>query len=113
IPGYQVAGKTGTAQKPIPGGRGYSGYVGSFIGFAPAADPKLVVGVILDEPRPIWGGVTAAPTFKEVMQFSLRHLGIGPGPVLRPGGTPLPAPGRSGGAAPYVPGEPAAPDATE
>ncbi len=113
IPGYQVAGKTGTAQKPILGGRGYSGYIGSFIGFAPAGDPKLVVGVILDEPRPIWGGVTAAPAFKEVMQFSLRHLGIGPGPVLSPGGAPLPAPGRSGGAVPYAPGEPAAPDATE
>lgn len=97
VPGYQVAGKTGTAQKPLPGGGGYGGYVGSFIGFAPAGDPRLVVGVILDEPSPIWGGVTAAPTFKEVMQFSLRYLGIGPGPVLPLEGTPLPAPGRSGG----------------
>lgn len=98
VPGYQVAGKTGTAQKPIPGGGGYSGYVGSFIGFAPAGDPALVVGVVLDDPSPIWGGVTAAPTFKQIMQFALRHLGIGPGSVLQNEGTPLPTPVRSGGA---------------
>lgn len=112
IPGYQVAGKTGTAQKVAPGG-GYSGYVGSFIGFAPAGDPQIVVGVILDNPSPIWGGVTAGPAFKEVMQFSLRHLGIGPGPVLRPqqggGGTPLPVPVRSGDVAAEQP-LPGAPD---
>lgn len=101
VPGYQVAGKTGTAQKVNPNGDGYAGHVGSFIGFAPAGDPKIVVGVILDNPSPIWGGVTAAPAFKEVMQFALRHLGIGPGPVLRlpkigtGGGTPLPVPVRS------------------
>lgn len=86
IAGYQVAGKTGTAQKARPDGRGYQGYVASFIGFAPAANPRLVVAVVLDDPSPIWGGVTAAPAFKEVMQFSLRRLGIGPGPVLSPGG---------------------------
>jgi cell division protein FtsI (penicillin-binding protein 3) len=103
IPGYQVAGKTGTAQKPRTDSRGYAGYIGSFMGFAPAGDPRLVVAVILDEPTPIWGGVTAAPAFKEVMQFSLRRLGIGPGPVLPPPGaegSPLPAPDRSGGVAP-------------
>lgn len=100
VPGYRVAGKTGTAQKPAADGRGYSGYIGSFIGFAPAGSPELAVAVILDEPTPIWGGVTAAPAFREIMQFSLRHLGIGPGPVLPPEGTPLPAPDRSGGAAP-------------
>lgn len=102
IPGYEVAGKTGTAQKIRKDGLGYSGYVGSFVGFAPAGNPELVVAVILDEPSPYWGGVTAAPIFKEVMEFSLRHLGIGPGPVLRPpqggAGTPLPSPVQSGGA---------------
>lgn len=98
IPGYQVGGKTGTAQKPSSSG--YSGYVGSFYGYAPAADPRLVVGVVLDEPIPIYGGLTAANTFREIMQFSLRRLGIGPGPVLPSEGTPLPAPARSGGAAP-------------
>lgn len=97
IPGYQVAGKTGSAEKVAPGGGGYSGFMSSFIGFAPASDPRLVIGVVLDDPRPIWGGTTAAPAFKEVMQFGLRHLGIGPGPVLQHEGTPLPAPVRSGG----------------
>ena len=111
IPGYQVAGKTGTAQKPIPGGAGYSGYTASFIGFAPAANPQVAVGVVLDDPTPIWGGSTAAPTFKIVMQNALQRLGIGPGPVLPmrggtplpPGGTPLPVPARSGDV-PMAPG---------
>lgn len=106
ISGYQVAGKTGSAQKVAAGGQGYSEYVSSFIGFAPAADPELVVGVILDNPRPIWGSITAAPAFKEIMQFGLRHLGIGPGPVLQIEGTPLPAPVRSGGASPETGHEP-------
>jgi cell division protein FtsI (penicillin-binding protein 3) len=103
VPGYQVAGKTGSAEKTAGDGHGYSGYMSSFIGFAPAADPELVVGVILDDPRPIWGGTTAAPSFREVMQFGLRHLGIGPGPVLQYEGTPLLAPVRSGGATPNEP----------
>lgn len=98
VAGYQVAGKTGSAEKVAPGGGGYSGFMSSFIGFAPAADPRLVIAVVLDDPRPIWGGTTAAPAFREVMQFGLRHLGIGPGPVLQHEGTPLPAPVRSGGA---------------
>jgi cell division protein FtsI (penicillin-binding protein 3) len=110
VPGYQVAGKTGTAQKPIPGGSGYSGYTASFIGFAPAANPQVAVGVVLDDPTPIWGGSTAAPTFKVVMQNALQRLGIGPGPVLPTGGvtlpsggTPLPGPARSGDV-PMAPG---------
>lgn len=110
VPGYRVAGKTGTAQKPRTDGRGYEGYVASFVGFAPAGDPKLVAGVILDDPDPIWGGVTAAPTFREVMEFGLRHLGIGPGPALPQEGTPLPAPGRSGGVAPDPSRRPVSPD---
>jgi cell division protein FtsI (penicillin-binding protein 3) len=103
IPGYQVVGKTGTAERPVNGG--YSGYVASFMGFAPAQDPQLVVGVVLDQPTPIWGADTAAPTFKTVMQFALQRLGIGPGPVSpatpASGGTPLPAPARSGDAPAY------------
>lgn len=78
IPGYAVAGKTGTAQKPLPTGGYGNAYTGSFAGFAPANRPALVVIVILDEPSPIWGGSTAAPTFKTIMQFALRHLGISP-----------------------------------
>jgi len=99
IPGYQVAGKTGTAQKALPDGQGYAGYMASFFGYAPAADPKLLIGVVLDEPTPIYGGKTSAVTFGQVMQFSLRRLGIGPGPVLLTEGTPLPAPARSQGVA--------------
>ena len=119
IPGYLVAGKTGTAEKPVAGG--YSGYVASFMGFAPAQDPQLVVGVVLDQPTPIWGADTAAPTFKTVMQYALQRLGIGPGPaspaVAGPGGPPLPAPARSGDAPAYpLPGPgslPVAPGATD
>lgn len=78
IPGYEVAGKTGTAQKPLPGGGYGSSYVGSFAGFAPASDPEIVVLVVLDEPSPIWGGLSAAPTFKTIAEFALRHLGVSP-----------------------------------
>ena len=78
IPGYEVAGKTGTAQKPLATGGYGNSYVGSFAGFAPSRRPAVVVIVILDEPNPIWGGSTAAPTFKTIMQFALRHLGVSP-----------------------------------
>ncbi|MCA1709795.1 MAG: hypothetical protein LC808_43560, partial [Actinobacteria bacterium] len=78
IPGYKVAGKTGTAQKPAPGGGYGNTYVGSFGGFAPAGRPEIVVFVMLDEPSPIWGGSTAAPTFRTIAEFTLRHLGVAP-----------------------------------
>jgi cell division protein FtsI/penicillin-binding protein 2 len=78
VPGYRVAGKTGTAQKPLPGGGYGNSYAASFGGYAPAADPKITVFVTLDEPNPIWGGLTAAPTFKTIMEFALRHLGVAP-----------------------------------
>lgn len=78
VPGYAVAGKTGTAQKPLPTGGYGNSYVGSFAGFAPAKKPAVVVIVILDEPNPIWGGSTAAPTFKTITEFALRHLGVPP-----------------------------------
>lgn len=78
IPGYRVAGKTGTAQKPLPTGGYGNSYVGSFAGFAPARDPQIVVIVVLDEPSPIWGGSTAAPTFRTIAEFALRHLGVPP-----------------------------------
>lgn len=71
VPGYVVAGKTGTAQKASKGG--YSGYMASFAGFAPAENPRLVVSVVLDDPDPILAGQTAAFTFQEVMEFSLRR----------------------------------------
>ncbi len=78
IKGYQVAGKTGTALKPRPGGGYQKGaYVASFVGFAPVRDPQLAAIVVLDEPKNgYFGGVVAAPIFKEIMEFSLRHLKI-------------------------------------
>jgi cell division protein FtsI (penicillin-binding protein 3) len=78
IPGYAVAGKTGTAQKPLDTGGYGNSYVASFAGFAPASRPAVVVLVVLDNPSPIWGGSTAAPTFKTITEFALRHLGVPP-----------------------------------
>jgi cell division protein FtsI (penicillin-binding protein 3) len=78
IPGYRVAGKTGTAQKVLPTGGYGGGYVASFAGFAPASRPAVVVLVKLDRPTPIWGGVTAAPTFRKITEFALRELGVPP-----------------------------------
>lgn len=81
VPGYTVAGKTGTAQKVRADGRGYKGggYVGSFSGYLPAEDPRLVIVVTLDEPTgAIYGGVVAAPVFSKVAQFAVTHLKIPP-----------------------------------
>ncbi|HSK47788.1 MAG TPA: penicillin-binding protein 2 [Coriobacteriia bacterium] len=81
VPGYTVAGKTGTAQKALSGGRGYSGgkYVGSFIGFLPAEDPEVLVCVTMDEPaNSIYGGTVAAPTFARLAQFTVEHLKVPP-----------------------------------
>jgi len=79
IEGYSVGGKTGTAQKPAPGG-GYSSneYIASFLGFAPVDDPRLVCLVVVDSPKgyPYYGGTVAAPAFKEVVGDSLRYLGV-------------------------------------
>lgn len=81
VPGYRVGGKTGTAQKPLVDGRGYAedAYIGTFAGFAPAEDPRLVVAVMLDEPTPYYGGLSAAPTFADIMEFALRERRIPPG----------------------------------
>jgi cell division protein FtsI (penicillin-binding protein 3) len=77
IPGYQVAGKTGTALKPDPRTGGYSqNYVASFIGFLPASQPKVVVAAIIDEPTTVYGGVAAAPLFQRVARYSIQRLGI-------------------------------------
>ncbi|HST56739.1 MAG TPA: penicillin-binding protein 2 [Solirubrobacteraceae bacterium] len=82
IPGYTLAGKTGTANKidPATGQYSNSAYVASFMGFAPAADPKLLCAVIIDEPQTgsIYGGVVAAPAFGQIMSFALPYLGIPP-----------------------------------
>lgn len=79
IDGYLVAGKTGTAQKadPVHGGYSKDKWTSSFIGYAPANKPRLLVAVVLDEPMIAHqGGATAAPVFRRVMQASLRHLGV-------------------------------------
>ncbi len=83
IPGYQLAGKTGTASKinPETGEYSESKFVASFIGFAPASDPKLLCAVVVDEPSSgsIYGGAVAAPAFGQIMSFALPYLGIAPG----------------------------------
>jgi cell division protein FtsI (penicillin-binding protein 3) len=80
IPGYRAAGKTGTAEKAIPG-RGYvaNRYIASFVGFAPVDDPVLVAAVILDEPWPRYhGGDVAAPVFRAIAERTLLYLGVRP-----------------------------------
>ena len=76
VPGYQVAGKTGTAAKPDSrGGYSDSRYVASFVGVVPASRPRLVILVSVDEPRgAIWGGVVAAPAFAQIAKFDLQYL---------------------------------------
>lgn len=79
IPGYRVAGKTGTAQRFDPTCGCYKGYTGSFIGMAPADDPKLVVAVTLQRPvRGYYGGTVAAPVFKDVMTYALQKMQVPP-----------------------------------
>jgi cell division protein FtsI (penicillin-binding protein 3) len=78
IPGYTVAGKTGTAAKIDPDGTySTSRYVASFVGLVPATKPKLVIMVMVDEPHgDIYGGVVAAPAFREIARFNLQYLEI-------------------------------------
>jgi cell division protein FtsI (penicillin-binding protein 3) len=81
VPGYRVAGKTGTAQKvdPVTGGYAIDKAVSSFVGFAPADDPRLVILVLLDEPKgKAYGGLIAAPVFSRVASQSLRYLKVMP-----------------------------------
>ena len=79
--GYRVAGKTGTAHKlEAHGGYAPDRYVASFVGFAPASDPRLIIAVVLDEPSAgqYFGGVVAAPVFSRIMSGALRMLGVSP-----------------------------------
>jgi cell division protein FtsI (penicillin-binding protein 3) len=79
IPGYRVAGKTGTAEAYDERCGCYSGYTASFIGMAPADDPKVVVAVFLQRPKKgHYGGVVAAPVFQQVMTYALAARGIPP-----------------------------------
>lgn len=79
VPGYRVAGKTGTAQKIDPETRAYSDtrFIASFVGYVPAEDPRLAMLVILDEPQgEAWGGVVAAPVFRRIAEQVLPYLGV-------------------------------------
>jgi len=77
VPGYTLAGKTGTAQVAEDGGYSETKYVASFIGFAPAQNPQLLAAVIVDQPQgEIYGGSVAAPAFGQIAEYALPYLGV-------------------------------------
>ena len=80
VPGYRVAGKTGTAHKAEAGGYADHKYVSSFVGFGPVADPRFIVAVMIDEPAGVkyYGGDVGAPVFSSVMGAALRMLSVPP-----------------------------------
>jgi cell division protein FtsI (penicillin-binding protein 3) len=80
VQGYRVAGKSGTARKIVNGQYSKSKYRGSFVGFAPASDPRIVVAVSIDEPSAggYYGGAVAAPVFSDIVSSTLRRLGVRP-----------------------------------
>lgn len=84
VPGYRVAGKTGTAHK-LEGGNYVNKYVSSFVGFAPVSDPRLIIAVMIDEPSAgkHYGGAVAAPVFAQVAGASLRTLGVQPDETIQ------------------------------
>lgn len=85
IPGYRVAGKTGTASRVDSSCECYKGYTASFVGFAPVEDPKLVVQVVLQDPKTKhYGGAVSAPVFKDVMSFALKSRKIPPSKSTSP-----------------------------
>ena len=87
VPGYNLAAKTGTAQRVNPKTGGYEGggYTASFAGFAPAEDPAVVVAVAIQGPRQgRYGGLLAGPVFQETMSFALGKLGVAPSAVVAP-----------------------------
>jgi cell division protein FtsI (penicillin-binding protein 3) len=80
IPGYTVAGKTGTAQIPSTTGSGYvaGAWNATFVGFAPAENSAITTLVMLNHPNLIYGGLASAPVFSEIMRYALRHFDIAP-----------------------------------
>ena len=75
--GFDIAGKTGTAHKQENGGYAADKYIASFVGLAPVSAPRVIIGVMIDEPAGgYYGGSVAAPVFAEVMQATLRLLGV-------------------------------------
>lgn len=90
VPGYRVAGKTGTAQKvdPVTGGYSADKRIASFVGFVPAENPRMVVVVMVDEPRgQVYGGLVAAPVFSRISTQALQYLKVAPTEPLSPGET--------------------------
>jgi cell division protein FtsI (penicillin-binding protein 3) len=94
IPGYQVAGKTGTARIPLPDGSGYytDRSIASFIGFLPASQPRVVIAAILDRPATVYGGVAAAPLFRQIARYAIERMSIAPARWVRLPPHALPAP---------------------
>src|SRR5262249_31954953 len=77
VPGYSLAGKTGTAQVAANGTYSETKYVASFIGFAPAQNPQPLRGGLVDQPQgEIYGGSVAAPAFGQIAEFALPYLGV-------------------------------------
>jgi cell division protein FtsI/penicillin-binding protein 2 len=82
VDGYRVAGKSGTAQVPVPGGYDREATITSFVGFGPVPDPQLIILVKLDQPRTSsWASDTAAPTFRRLATRLFVVLGISPNNV--------------------------------
>ncbi|MDP3504470.1 MAG: penicillin-binding protein [Myxococcales bacterium] len=81
---YRVAGKTGTAQKADPVAKGYSDKrFASFVGMLPAEDPRVVIAIFIDEPKTdVYGGLVAAPAFKEIAEVAMPHLAVPPSRVV-------------------------------
>ncbi len=102
VPGYLVAGKTGTSQIPDPATGGYTpgAFWGTFAGFAPAQDPALAAVVVMTHPQPIYGGSVSAPVFSTIMQYALHHYAVpaAPGSASQP----LPPTPAQVGAAPTI-----------
>jgi cell division protein FtsI/penicillin-binding protein 2 len=85
IPGYDLAGKTGTAQIAVNGRYSATEFVASFIGMVPASDPKLVVAVVVNQPQgAIYGGSVAAPAFQKIVSWAVPYFGINPCPAPCP-----------------------------
>ena len=83
VPGYQVAGKTGTAQIPIPGGYHPEDTIASFVGYLPAEAPRIIILVKIDRPKSSrWGGDVAAPVFSRIAQRACYLLDIPPQDAL-------------------------------
>jgi cell division protein FtsI (penicillin-binding protein 3) len=79
VEGYKVAGKTGTAQKPVNGSYSATAHIASFVGFLPAEEPEIALVVVVDEPQPCHtGGVVAGPAFSKIAGHTVRYLEIPP-----------------------------------